>query len=82
MSQRVEEDEKGQTQLGPREVYVEELPDNDDSSVCGGSSDEEDEDRWKDARKQQELPSEYWHIQKLIKYMKVNFFLFILQLSI
>ncbi|XP_072162125.1 armadillo repeat-containing protein gudu isoform X2 [Bemisia tabaci] len=72
MSQRVEEDEKGQTQLGPREVYVEELPDNDDSSVCGGSSDEEDEDRWKDARKQQELPSEYWHIQKLIKYMKAG----------
>lgn len=35
------------------------------------SSDEED--RWKDRNiKQSDLPSEYWHIQKLVKYMKAG----------
>lgn len=42
-----------------------------DSTDVVSSSD--DEDRWKDRNiKQSDLPSEYWHIQKLVKYMKAG----------
>lgn len=42
-----------------------------DSTDVVSSSDEED--RWKERNlKQSELPSEYWHIQKLVKYMKAG----------
>lgn len=42
-----------------------------DSTVVESSSD--DEERWKERTfKQSDLPSEYWHIQKLVKYMKAG----------
>lgn len=45
--------------------------DSSDSTIIASSSDEED--RWKDRNiKQSDLPSEYWHIQKLVKYMKAG----------
>lgn len=45
--------------------------DSSDSTDVVSSSD--DEDRWKErSLKQSELPSEYWHIQKLVKYMKAG----------
>lgn len=45
--------------------------DSSDSTDVVSSSDEED--RWKErAMKQSDLPSEYWHIQKLVKYMKAG----------
>uniref|UniRef100_A0A182SZR0 Uncharacterized protein n=1 Tax=Anopheles maculatus TaxID=74869 RepID=A0A182SZR0_9DIPT len=39
-----------------------------DSSDQVSSSDEEE--RWKDSKLSNDVPSEYWHIQKLVKYMK------------
>lgn len=45
--------------------------DSSESTDVVSSSDEED--RWKErSLKQSELPSEYWHIQKLVKYMKAG----------
>lgn len=45
--------------------------DSSDSTDVVSSSDEED--RWKEkSLKQSDLPSEYWHIQKLVKYMKAG----------
>ena len=45
--------------------------DSSDSTDVVSSSDEED--RWKErTMKQSDLPSEYWHIQKLVKYMKAG----------
>jgi uncharacterized membrane protein YqhA len=42
-----------------------------DSTEVASSSD--DEERWKErSLKQSELPAEYWHIQKLVKYMKAG----------
>lgn len=36
-------------------------------------SSSDDEERWKERSiKQSDLPSEYWHIQKLVKYMKAG----------
>jgi len=35
-------------------------------------SSEEDELRWSEMAKGSDVPSEYWHIQKLIKYMKAG----------
>lgn len=55
---------------GPRVVVVHEPDDASDSSVAEGSS-EEEEERWQES-KGPDLPSEYWHIQKLVKYMKVS----------
>lgn len=43
----------------------------DSTEVHESSSD--DEERWKERSiKQSDLPSEYWHIQKLVKYMKAG----------
>ncbi|CRK87151.1 CLUMA_CG000960, isoform A [Clunio marinus] len=45
--------------------------DSSDSTDVISSSDEEE--RWKERNlKQSDLPSEYWHIQKLVKYMKAG----------
>jgi armadillo repeat-containing protein 4 len=45
--------------------------DSSESTDVVSSSD--DEDRWKERSiKQSDLPSEYWHIQKLVKYMKAG----------
>lgn len=45
--------------------------DSSDSTDVVSSSDEEE--RWKErSLKQSDLPSEYWHIQKLVKYMKAG----------
>lgn len=45
--------------------------DSSESTDVVSSSDEED--RWKERTiKQSDLPSEYWHIQKLVKYMKAG----------
>lgn len=54
----------------PWEVLVSER-DSEDSSV-EESSDEETESRARETFKIGEIPSEYWHIQKLIKYMKTG----------
>ncbi|KAK7863004.1 hypothetical protein R5R35_014556 [Gryllus longicercus] len=56
----------------PCVVFVREPEDDSDSSEEARSSEEEDESRWKDVVKGAELPPEYWHIQKLIKYMKAG----------
>lgn len=57
---------------GPRVVVVHEPDDASDSSAAEGSS-EAEEERWQES-KGPDLPSEYWHIQKLVKYMKVSFY--------
>lgn len=45
--------------------------DSSDSTDIVSSSD--DEERWKErSLKQSDMPSEYWHIQKLVKYMKAG----------
>ncbi|KAF5273987.1 hypothetical protein FQA39_LY01103 [Lamprigera yunnana] len=63
-------DESSDTEVrrGPREVLVEELEDSDDSSIAT-TSDEEEEKR---ELQKNEIPAEYWHIQKLVKYMKTG----------
>jgi hypothetical protein len=42
-----------------------------ENSTQSDSSDEDDELLWHETAKGPDVPSEYWHIQKLIKYMKV-----------
>ncbi|XP_065155618.1 armadillo repeat-containing protein gudu [Atheta coriaria] len=56
-----------QKPLGPQEVIVEEISDNEDSSQGSSSSEEE-----KIPLIRADLPPEYWHIQKLVKYMKAG----------
>lgn len=58
--------------LAPKVVYVTEFSDSDDSSVEEETEEEKEAQRWKDSKKRTEIPSEFWHIQKLIKYMKVR----------
>lgn len=53
--------------IGPREVIVEEHSDSEDSSPASSSSEEEQRERPKI-----DIPPEYWHIQKLVKYMKTG----------
>lgn len=57
----------GDKGLGPREVIVEEHSDSEDSSPASTSSEEEPRERPKT-----DIPPEYWHIQKLVKYMKTG----------
>lgn len=57
---------------GPWEVIITEKSESDDSSAGGTSSEEEDEERAREIFRLGEIPSEYWHIQKLIKYMKTG----------
>lgn len=47
-----------------------------EDSMPSDSSEEDDELRWQKVAKGPDVPSEYWHIQKLIKYMKVCAFFF------
>lgn len=57
---------------GAQVVVVHEPDDASDSSADDGTSDEEgDESRWQE-NKGAELLAEYWHVQKLVKYMKVS----------
>lgn len=44
--------------------------DESDSTEVDSSSDEED--RWKETSRSGDLPSEYWHIQKLVKYIRAG----------
>ncbi|XP_068083879.1 armadillo repeat-containing protein gudu [Anabrus simplex] len=53
----------------PRVVIVTEMSINSDSSTAESSSEEEDERKGVNAA---DMPSEYWHIQKLVKYMKAG----------
>ncbi|XP_031349610.1 armadillo repeat-containing protein gudu [Photinus pyralis] len=53
---------------GPREVLVEEHSDSEDSTIASTSSDEEE----RREIPKSEIPAEYWHIQKLVKYMKTG----------
>lgn len=72
-SSRLEGDEFDDVQsLAPKVVYVTEFSDSDDSSVEDETEEEKEAQRWKDSKKRTEIPSEFWHIQKLIKYMKVK----------
>jgi hypothetical protein len=32
----------------------------------------DEEDRWQEQKKKKNITSEYWHIQKLVKYMKAG----------
>lgn len=57
---------------GLRVVVIHE-PDDDSDSSANEASSEEENDTWKKPTKSADLPSEYWHIQKLVKYMKVFF---------
>ncbi|XP_050304367.1 armadillo repeat-containing protein gudu [Anthonomus grandis grandis] len=52
----------------PREVVIEELPDSEESEGEGSSSDEEG----RTERPKTDIPPEYWHIQKLVKYLKTG----------
>nr|CAD7430445.1 unnamed protein product [Timema monikensis] len=58
--------------LGPRVVVITELEDDSDSSSKAESSEEEDDSRWTEVGKGSDVPTEYWHIQKLVKYMKAG----------
>ncbi|XP_026289106.2 armadillo repeat-containing protein gudu [Frankliniella occidentalis] len=58
-------------EMGPRVMMVRELEANQDSSLDDESEEDED-DRWRELARGQDVPSDYWHIQKLIKYMKVG----------
>ncbi|XP_028173649.1 armadillo repeat-containing protein gudu [Ostrinia furnacalis] len=60
----------GQDTVGlPRIVMVTE---GSDTSASSASSTSESEDNWADLIKSSEIPPEYWHIQKLVKYMKAG----------
>ncbi|XP_075992866.1 armadillo repeat-containing protein gudu isoform X2 [Anticarsia gemmatalis] len=60
----------GQDTVGlPRIVMVTE---GSDTSASSPSSTSPDEDNWADLIKSTEIPPEYWHIQKLVKYMKAG----------
>ncbi|XP_045473999.1 armadillo repeat-containing protein gudu-like [Harmonia axyridis] len=54
--------------LKPREVFVGEETDSEESSGSSGSTDDEVERE----RPKFECPPEYWHIQKLMKYLKTG----------
>lgn len=57
---------------GPWEKKIPERNESDDSSAGGTSTEEEDEERAREIIRLGDIPSEYWHIQKLIKYMKTG----------
>lgn len=60
----------GQDAVGlPRIVMVTE---GDDNSASSPSSTSSEEDNWANLIKSSEIPPEYWHIQKLVKYMKAG----------
>lgn len=60
----------GQDAVGlPRIVMVTE---GDDTSASSPSSSSSSEDNWANLIKSSEIPPEYWHIQKLVKYMKAG----------
>lgn len=60
----------GQDTVGlPRIVMVTE---GSDTSASSPSSTSPSEDNWADLIKSAEIPPEYWHIQKLVKYMKAG----------
>lgn len=60
----------GQDTVGlPRIVMVTE---GDEDSPSSASSTSPDEDNWADLIKRTDIPPEYWHIQKLVKYMKAG----------
>lgn len=60
----------GQDTVGlPRIVMVTE---GEDTSASSASSTSSSEDNWADLIKSTEIPPEYWHIQKLVKYMKAG----------
>jgi hypothetical protein len=54
----------------PRVAKVSEVEES-ENSTPSDSSEEDSELRWHEMAKGPDVPSEYWHIQKLIKYMKV-----------
>jgi hypothetical protein len=49
-----------------------EVEDESEGSTQSDSSEEDNDLRWHETAKGPDVPSEYWHIQKLIKYMKVG----------
>jgi len=55
--------------MEPRVAKMSEVEESENSTPSDSS--EEDELRWSEVAKGSDVPSEYWHIQKLIKYMKV-----------
>ncbi|EDS32882.1 armadillo repeat-containing protein 4 [Culex quinquefasciatus] len=58
---------------GKDKLFAASKPDNSeesDSTDAVSSSDEEE--RWKESKHTNDVPSEYWHIQKLVKYMKAG----------
>ncbi|GBP40961.1 Armadillo repeat-containing protein gudu [Eumeta japonica] len=62
--------EAGQDAVGlPRIVMVAE---GDDTSASSPSSTSSSEDNWANLIKSTDIPPEYWHIQKLVKYMKTG----------
>lgn len=61
------EDEGNNKSPGPREVIVKEFSEGEDSSPASSSSEEEIRERPK-----MDIPPEYWHIQKLVKYLKTG----------
>ncbi|KAJ8918644.1 hypothetical protein NQ315_013150 [Exocentrus adspersus] len=63
-----DEEEVDSFKCGLREVIVEEQSDSEDSTQPGSSSDEER----KVERPKIDVPPEFWHIQKLIKYLKTG----------
>lgn len=71
MSRTSKNSSKETPKSNPWEVIVSEKADSEDSSI-EESSEEEDENRAREIFKIGEIPSEYWHIQKLIKYMKTG----------
>ncbi|XP_055710057.1 armadillo repeat-containing protein gudu [Phlebotomus papatasi] len=46
--------------------------DSEDSDSTEKESSSDEEERWKDTNRTSDLPSEYWHIQKLVKYIKAG----------
>jgi hypothetical protein len=64
-----------------RSAFLSETEDESGDSTQSDSSEDDNDMRWHEMAKGQDIPSEYWHIQKLIKYMKVGNFFFILILG-
>ncbi|CAH1134699.1 unnamed protein product [Ceutorhynchus assimilis] len=61
-----EEFTEDQNKYVPREVIIAELPDSDQSDASGTSDDDARE------RPKTDIPPEYWHIQKLVKFLKTG----------
>lgn len=57
---------------GPPKEKIPPKQDSEESESTDAVSSSDEEERWKESKHTNDVPSEYWHIQKLVKYMKAG----------